>query len=786
MPKRPIVIDDRRARLVALLTVAVTCAAPSRHARAQQLRPLEIEAALGTLSVNSRMPVDLSPDGQWVAYTVHDARRRESPGDDRYKLFTRTGAFSEAVACDIWISDTRTGGTQNLTGGQGTSSNPVWSPDGSRLAFFSDRSGTYGLWLWERATGAMRQLTDVIPRPFFGFAGVRWSADGKRLVLKALPASITVAQAAELFVEQPAPRAGRVEGATVVIHDAGDPATDGSNSRNVRYLSDIVVVDLPSGIAHRVATRTHAVGYWIAADGSSVAYTDHKGAVANTQQQQYDLVLVEVGGSSRVLVRDLRQEYAISVSWSPDGTSLAYTTAGQAVQTSEAFLVPIAGGEPRRVSLGEHASFGHSYRAPLWDRNGEQLFFLSQGQLWRSSVADGKTAQVARIEGREMTEVIAPANNTGRLFTDEDGHFAYVTTRDGASKRVGFAKIDLANGACTVLCERDQYFSEGLWTIDVADDGRTIVWVAQDAQHGEDLWVANAAFANQHRLTHINPQFDGLVFGGSRVVEWNNDRGETLRGALLLPAGYEAGKRYPLVVKVYGGSMLSNGVHRFGGSGAGVENLQLLATRGYAVLLPDVPQRAGTPMADIATAVLPGVDKVIELLIADGERLGVIGHSYGGYSTLALIVQTKRFKAAVSSAGSADLFSTYAQMRADGGAFGIGWSETGQGLMGGTPWQYRDRYLANSPWFFLDQVATPLFIVQGALDRTVPAWQADAVFVALRRLGKEVVYAKYEGEDHWQGTWGRANAIDYWQRVIDWFDRHLGPTRTGSKDGGHR
>jgi dipeptidyl aminopeptidase/acylaminoacyl peptidase len=86
--------------------------------------------------------------------------------------------------------------------------------------------------------------------------------------------------------------------------------------------------------------------------------------------------------------------------------------------------------------------------------------------------------------------------------------------------------------------------------------------------------------------------------------------------------------------------------------------------------------------------------------------------------------------------------------------------------MGGTPWQFRDRYLENSPTFHLDRVETPLLIVQGGIDNTVPPFLADEVFVGLRRLGKKVVYAKYAGEDHWEGIWDHANAVDYLNRVI--------------------
>ena len=765
----------------------------SRSAVAQQqLRPLEIDEALGTLALAGRMPVDLSPDGRYIAYTVADARRIQSPGDDRFKMFSRTGAFSEALGCDVWITDTRTGATTNLTRGRGTSSNPVWSPNGRLLAFYSDRSGTYGLWLWEPSTNRLRQIPGLIPRPFFGFAGVRWSADSKRIVLKALPEGMTVATAAELFVERPKTIAPRERGSTVVVYESREAGRDSSaagSGSNVRYLADVAVVDVASGRIHRVARRIHPVGYWISADGRTVVFSDHLGTVVpNTQQQGYDIVVGDVATArTRVLVPRALLDYGISLSWSPDGAAIAYTTSGQTVKRGELYVVNLTGGEPRLVSRGEHPSFSQDYQAPLWDPRGEYLYVLGRGELWRAAASGAADAElVAKIGGRTITQLVAPGNNVGRLFIAPGGSHTYVTTRDETTKREGIFKVDVGTSgpraAPVEVIEREQRLAGALWTSDVADDGGTVIWAAQDARHPEDVWVADGALRQPRRATNINPQLDRVVLGEARVISWIGARGDTLRGALLLPAGYQAGRRYPLLVKVYAGSMLSNGAFRFGVSGGGVENMQLLATRGYAVLLPDVPQRLGTPMADIPDAVLPGVDRAIALGIADSTRLGVMGHSYGGYSTLSLIVQTTRFRAAMSSAGPANLVAMFGQMTADGTAFGIGWSETGQGLMGGTPWQHAERYVQNSPISYLHRVQTPLLIVQGAIDRTVPSWQADAVFVGLRRLGKEVVYAKYEGEDHWQGTWGHANAIDYWKRVIGWFDAHLKPSESRAVD----
>jgi dipeptidyl aminopeptidase/acylaminoacyl peptidase len=266
-------------------------------------------------------------------------------------------------------------------------------------------------------------------------------------------------------------------------------------------------------------------------------------------------------------------------------------------------------------------------------------------------------------------------------------------------------------------------------------------------------------------------------FGQTRVIDYRSIDGEQLRGALILPTDYQKGERYPLIVYLYGGLSLSNRVNQFGLAGQGVNNMQLFGTRGYAVLTPDTPLKVGTPMQDLLKTVMPAIDKVVEMGIADSNRIGVMGHSYGGYSTLALIVQTTRFRAAVSSAGPANLINSYGQMDKDGVSFGIGWAEASQGRMGGPPWQFRDRYIENSPIFYLDRVQTPLLIIQGEADSTVPASLSDEVFVGLRRMGKEVVYAKYIGEDHSPLYWGDANMSDYCQRVIDWFNQHLSATK---------
>jgi dipeptidyl aminopeptidase/acylaminoacyl peptidase len=306
----------------------------------------------------------------------------------------------------------------------------------------------------------------------------------------------------------------------------------------------------------------------------------------------------------------------------------------------------------------------------------------------------------------------------------------------------------------------------------VSADGKTIAYVAERSDRPPEVVITQDQLTHSTRVTNINPQVTRLALGGTKLIQWTGPQGEILRGALLMPSNYEPGRRFPLVVKVYGGTRPSNRLNRFGLE-PGIDNVQLLATRGYGVLLPDAPLRVGTPLGDLGATVLPGVDSVIAIGLADPTRLAIMGHSYGGYSVLAILVQTNRFKAAISSGGFSNLFSQYGEMREDGSAVGIGWSERDQGRMGGTPWEFRDRYIENSPFFFLDRVRTPVLLLHGGADRTVLAARAAETFVGLRRLGREVMFVRYEGEDHHPGTWSVANATDYWERIFAWLDRYM-------------
>ena len=768
-------VQIRRSSQLLYFCIALVLSpiAPAHQASAQKpaspqtaRTPLPIETATSALSFAST-PISVSADGQWVAYVLKDPKRKEpqTQRSDQLRHFTRTGAPYGYPGCDVWTVNVKTKEATNVSKGQGTSWGPAWSPDGRYLAFYSDRRGKAHIWTWDKITGDLRQVSGVIVR---SSETIVWTRDSKSVITKILPPSLRLQdenkpnttashsrRRGDLRKESQSRPKVLVYSSVPVQKDIDSASSKPSNLELPYWTNDlrtdIVLVDISNGGVKQIAEGFKPVGCSLSPDGTKIVFANPKRLDApGSYTFLYDLVIVSLA-SRRAQVRSefLPGVPSLPVGWSPDGTALSYVSDG------ECFILSTRGGEPRKAVKTDHPRFNG---IPIWDATGKFIVLLGGKILWKISVIDGA---VIPLLGDSERQVAGMIEQKGRP------HALYVSTRNDQSKQEGFYKIDLTSGGVSKLAESNRSYN--LLLSDASADGKYIVFSAQDSQNEANLWVTDATFSNLRQLTRINPQLEQYAMGASRLIEYQTTDGQKLRAAVLLPANYQQGKQYPLIVKVYGGVMLSSYLNQFGFAAFGNDNMQLLATRGYAVLLPDTPLRIGTPMKDLANTVLPAVDRLVELGIADSERLGIMGTSYGGYSTLALITQTTRFRAAHINAGLGDLISQYGVMLKSGALYGPGWAEAGQGRMGGTLWEFRDRYIENSPVFYLDRVETPLLITQGSLD--VSPFLSDQIFVGLRRLGKEATYVKYEGEGHGIETY--PNRIDYWNRVLTWFDSHL-------------
>jgi dipeptidyl aminopeptidase/acylaminoacyl peptidase len=741
----------------------------SPWARAQESRnPLSVEECLELREFAGSVPPAVSPDGRMVVYAATNPARTR-----------RLGAYS-IVATDLWILDRGTGVSRNLTDGTGTNDTPRWSSDGNYLAFCSDHGeGQRTLWAWQRDTGKMLQLSLGGPCSLSTF---EWLPRSHQIVFsREFNPDVEPQQPHEKIPEQPADARS---GAHVLVYNAevpekGAPAghVDSPPSRLGRVF-DLLALDVDEDRTDVLARQKPIASFLISPDGRSIAI----GLVTRfeqegSQQVLFDLAVEDIATHNfAVLAHDV--EFGLiptrTISWSPDSAELSYRTSGELAQ-GDVYVVPSRGtAAPRRIAKGPRDSGAEKSKElqqrPLWDGSGKFLYFVDGHKLWRAR-ADGSAPSV--LAAFPSMSVALISRGSGEVWRTIDAEKAIVAGASEETKRSGFYTLDTRSGQMAPIYEGDFAFRDPLFGVAVSENAQEIVYLAQTTTNPGELVAFRPEERSSQELCDLNPSLEAERLGRSREIHWRGLDGEQLHGALLLPAGYHEGTRYPLVVEVYGGLLGSEYLNRFGFEGCAVINAQLLATRGYAVLCPDAPLHVGSPREDLAKTVLPGVNKVVEMGIADPKRLAVVGHSYGGYSVLSLITETPMFKAAAASGGFGDLASDYGAFDKDGTSFGVASAESGQLRMGGTPWDFRSRYIENSPFFFLDRVSTPLLLLHGADDATAPAFLSDQIFVGLRRLGKTVVYAKYEGESHSPLYWSPDNRRDYFDRVLGWLDRYL-------------
>lgn len=718
------------------------------------LKPLPVETAT---TAKSFAPVELnvSPDGAWVAYTLIDPRRRKLQGlpSDQWKAFTCTGTPYLLANTDLLITNIKTGETINVSSGRGADWGPSWSPDGKSLAFYSDRTGKTHVWIWERSTGKLRALTTAVVHARSRFEKILWTPDSRQVLTKILGNTQTLDDCFDGSTKvkpfDPAARSiYESESSPLKLLPSADS-----------FLGDIAMLDTRTGGVKRIVQQERVVAYSLSPSGDRTIYVSPTQLKPDNQLlYNYNLSVVSLSTGKSERVNDFSPGVpSLPASWSPDGRTIAYISNGECFIWSR-------GEQPRKVYSATLVRF---IQTPLWDKEGQAIYVLGENKIWRIPTTEAKATAITTKWDRQIRSIVS--RHDGQQVWSPDETSIYVNTGNSLTKQEGFYRVDSGTGEFSKSLEADININPLL--SGVSHDDESLVYAAQNASQELNLWIANRDFTKPRQLTHVNPDLERYPVGQARLIDYSTADGKKLQATLLLPVNYQTNRPYPLVVWVYGGSMLSANVNRYGGSGNDHYNLQLLASRGYAVLLPDTPLTVGTPMQDLAKTVLPAVDKTIEMGVADPERLGVIGLSYGGYSTLALLVQSPRFKAAVMDVGFGNLSSMFGAMLKSGMPLGVGWAEEGQGRMGGPPWQFPERYIQNSPAFFLNKIETPLLISQGGMD--VSPFQADEIFVGLRHLGKKVVYVRYENEGH--GVEYPSNRIDQWNRILEWFELHLHP-----------
>ena len=281
----------------------------------------------------------------------------------------------------------------------------------------------------------------------------------------------------------------------------------------------------------------------------------------------------------------------------------------------------------------------------------------------------------------------------------------------------------------------------------------------EDATHPDDLWLVGTG-GQRTRITDLNSQLSRFKFSKPELFYYTNADGERLGALLYKPAGVSPNEKIPVITWIY--EKMTPAIHRFNARD------QMFISHGYAMLMPNVKVKVGRTADSFEKCVVPAVNAVREMGFTNG-RFGLWGHSFGAYATSNLITRTDIFSAAVSGATPPELNRNWASGR-DRDSRNI---ETGQARMGGSPFEYPERYHSQSAFFHLNQVNTPVLILHGEKDLTILFGEGEMMFYALRQLGKTAEFVAYANGDHSLSQAFARRCLDVNNRILEWFARYL-------------
>jgi acetyl esterase/lipase len=490
-------------------------------------------------------------------------------------------------------------------------------------------------------------------------------------------------------------------------------------------------------------------------------------------------------GARALMARDVGRE----VGTSPDGRWWVF------LRNEQVIARDVTSGEEVNLTESSGVDFvdrqdDHPYELPAyglagWGEDGGSVVLNHRFDVWEvpldGSAATNLTAGVGdrdQIRFRVTTLDPEPGGGGFRGFG-----------RGGGSDR----KIDLS-GPILLTAYGERTKKSGYWEVRKGSEPEPLIWVdksvgrpikADDTERMvftqetfvefPNYWVSDTRFRSPRKVTDANPQQAEFAWSPGRVlIDYTDSRGNELQGTLGLPAGYEEGKRYPLLVYFY--ELSSQNHHRYQGPTYDDRpHMATYASNGYLVFQPDIVYTIGQPGTSALDDLTASVRKVIDRGYADPDRIGLQGHSWGGYQSSFVVTQTDLFAAVVTGAPPTNLVSFYNTLYRSTGTVQQGITEVGQVRMGTTPFEDFDLYLSQSPIHHTGNITTPFLILHGTADGSVDYGQGLEYFNMARRMGKEVILLSYPDEGHHLSR--KENRIDFQIRMMQFFDHHLKGTQ---------
>ncbi len=445
-------------------------------------------------------------------------------------------------------------------------------------------------------------------------------------------------------------------------------------------------------------------------------------------------------------------------------------------------VAPLQGGDAMAASaevphavwneLDDHPDLPPPYGPAFWTEGDNGLLFYDRYDAWRFEPASGEVANLTNGAGRESgtrfryarTDFEDPAIADGEALWQA---FHYLGKQSGFHR----GRTDRAATPDPVIMADKTFRFRGK-----ADDADRWLITREDFREFPDLWVTGGegvdiAFDEMVRMSDANPQQADYRWGSAEIVEWHSNDGTPLQGILFTPDDFDPSTQYPMMVYFYERS--SDGIHqhrsvRPGGSSVSVP---FYVSRGYVVFIPDIPYEIGYPGESALDAVVPGVLSLVARGFVKEDKIGVQGHSWGGYQIAYMVTKTNLFAAAEAGAPVSNMTSAYGGIRWQSGMSRMFQYERTQSRIGGTLWESTNEYLHNSPVFYADKIHTPVLMMHNDEDGAVPWYQGIEMFVAMRRLQKPVWMLNYNGQGH--GLSREADRKDWGIRMQQFFDHYL-------------
>jgi dipeptidyl aminopeptidase/acylaminoacyl peptidase len=744
-------------RAASLLTVALLAHTSSG---AQTVRFTAEEM----LKVVTASVQDLSEDGRLVAVT--ERRTYDNAETDNYRYGDPT--YLAPLAVRLVVIDTRTG-ERRLPLGDALANvrQAAFSRDGKRLAILlamppssPAESPAISLLVWPTAGGTASPVAVKSSNQIVASSTLDWMPDGSH---------VTVSMRTPAREREAAQRFATLTRGPVIVHSSKEPFLEWDEMNRLNRWRNVVDIDVATGaVTDRVGERK-ITNYRFSRDGASwvlqedaTEKTDYE-TIGGTENR---LLAWSAGQAEPKMLLAPKDLKGLTPRWSDDLKWMAYSKQG------EVFVREVAGGEPRSLTPKpkpakpeekagppvltpdekKETESAESFSVESFSRDSTRLLITSKKGWYIVNVADGARKQVLTLDpDEEKNPRIAVIDWT----PDGTGIYATHGARDKWER--GVVRIDIATGQMTTLIRNTQLYNG----IRLSRDGSTFVFSGSDGDRPAELHVADAAWHNVRTLTKLNPWLDGRPLPKSELVKYRDVDGKQLYGVLRYPINYVPGQKYPTVFEIYE-TFFENGFNA---------RAAFLTSHGYAVFHPSVNLVIGRPGEAWVKGVTTAANELIDRGIADPDRLGVHGTSYGGYATVLLLTQTDRFKAAINVSGKVDMVSFYT----DSPRLGVRNThapEKSQDRIGGTLWEYPERYLEHSAVLKADRIKTPLLNITGDQDPNVPASQSREIYYALRRLGREVEWVRYVNGAHRPPN-SIAEAIDFETRILSWYDKYL-------------